>query len=460
MFSFKSKPSAHSQVCEFIYGSSPDAYFVMQDALIIDCNPAMEKMLGRPKEKLLGVGPGALSPEFQPDGRRSSDATPEIFETVAKKGFHRFEWVHQSLDGKPLHVLVTIMMTVIEGKPVVVSFWQDIAELVAFRKRAEETQRRDAEKRAEQEAVFATLAAALKRLAAGDLRCQMTARLQPEYEGIRSDFNQAVDQLASAIARVGENAANIKAASGEISAATSDLAHRTQQQATSVEETAAALEEIATTVDQSTRRAEQAGNLVEQTRRNAELSGRVVGDTVAAMEGIEKSSGEIGNIIGVIDDIAFQTNLLALNAGVEAARAGEAGKGFAVVAQEVRELAQRSAKAAKEIKTLIVASSTEVKNGVSLVAKTGEALRSIAGDIQDINQHVTAVVSSAREQLSAIQEIKQAIATIDRGTQQNAAMVEETAASAHELDKLANVLDSLTQRFSLEDERPAMRWAS
>lgn len=176
-----------------------------------------------------------------------------------------------------------------------------------------------------------------------------------------------------------------------------------------MEETAAALEQITTTVADSSRRAEEAGKLVAVTKQNAEQSGRIVGDAVKAMEEIQNSSKEISNIIGVIDEIAFQTNLLALNAGVEAARAGEAGKGFAVVAQEVRELAQRSAKAAKEIKALITASSGFVINGVNLVGQTGDALQQIVLQVQDINVNVVAIVEGAKEQATGLKEINHAV---------------------------------------------------
>jgi methyl-accepting chemotaxis protein len=206
---------------------------------------------------------------------------------------------------------------------------------------------------------------------------------------------------------------------------------------------------VTTAVKDSSQRAGEAGQLVGKTRAGAERSGAIVRDAVAAMQQIEQSSSEIGNIIGVIDDIAFQTNLLALNAGVEAARAGEAGKGFAVVAQEVRELAQRSAQAAREIKALITKSGNQVQNGVTLVGETGKALEQIVLEVQDINSLVSAIVTTAREQSTGLHEINVAVNQMDQGTQKNAAMVEQTTAASHGLAKEANSLIALLNQFDL-----------
>jgi methyl-accepting chemotaxis protein len=248
---------------------------------------------------------------------------------------------------------------------------------------------------------------------------------------------------------VGENAEAISAGSKQISSAAGDLSKRTEQQAASIEETAAALEEITTTVADSSRRADHAGKLVADTRGNAEQSGEIVRKAIAAMGQIEGSSKEISNIIGVIDDIAFQTNLLALNAGVEAARAGEAGKGFAVVAQEVRELAQRSAKAAKEIKALINTSGEQVKTGVQLVGQTGQALEQIVRQVHEIDINVSAIVEAAKEQATGLKEINTAVNVMDQGTQQNAAMVEESTAASHNLAREAAALFSLIGQFQV-----------
>ena len=291
------------------------------------------------------------------------------------------------------------------------------------------------------------LARGLKQLAEGDLEQTIDNRFPDNLEGLRNDFNQSVQQLREMIGSVGGNANAILDGTTEIRVAADALAKRTEQQAASVEETAAAVAQMTTTIADSTARAGEAGELVAKTRQSAEKSGDVVRQAISAMGAIEGSSHEISKIIGVIDEIAFQTNLLALNAGVEAARAGDAGKGFAVVAQEVRALAQRSANAAKEIKDLITNSSEQVQSGVALVGRTGAALEEIVAQVQEINRNVTAIVESSREQSEGLREINHAVGLMDQGTQQNAAMVEESNAATQSLADEAEALYSLISRF-------------
>jgi methyl-accepting chemotaxis protein len=294
-----------------------------------------------------------------------------------------------------------------------------------------------------------TLGAGLKALAAGDLTQNLSMPFVPSMEVVRKDFNEAVAGLHEAMRTVEMNANAIASGAQEIRSAADDLAKRTEQQAASVEETAAALDEITTTVADSSRRADEAGTLVGKTKAGAETSGAVVKKAIDAMGQIEQSSREISNIIGVIDDIAFQTNLLALNAGVEAARAGEAGKGFAVVAQEVRELAQRSASAAKDIKALITTSGEQVKSGVALVDETGRALQEILVHVHDVHTNVAAIVTASREQSTGLREINHAVNLMDQATQQNAAMVEESTAASHAMAREADALHALIRRFQL-----------
>jgi methyl-accepting chemotaxis protein len=240
---------------------------------------------------------------------------------------------------------------------------------------------------------------------------------------------------------------------GEITHAADDLSRRTEQQAASLEETAAALDEITATVHKSAEGAGEAADVMKTAEEVASASSQVVQETISAMKAIEASSGQIASIIGVIDEIAFQTNLLALNAGVEAARAGEAGRGFAVVASEVRALAQRSADAAKEIKTLIGASSIQVQKGVGLVDRTGQSLERLLALVEKIDHRVAAIASSAAEQATGLREVNTAMNQMDQVTQQNAAMVEQSTAASHALAQESSTLAALVERFSLRRSR-------
>ncbi len=311
----------------------------------------------------------------------------------------------------------------------------------------------------------AALGVALSALANGDLEARIDRPLTPELDQLRTDLNGALQTLQGTMQRVTQTSGTIKSGTEEISASTDDLSKRTEQQAASLEETAAALDEITATVRKTAEGAKHAREVVSAARGDAENSGRIVGEAVLAMGAIQKSSGEISQIIGVIDEIAFQTNLLALNAGVEAARAGEAGKGFAVVASEVRALAQRSAEAAKEIKTLISASSNQVTSGVELVDEAGKALTRIATQVSEINGIVGEIAASAQEQATALAEVNTAVNQMDQVTQQNAAMVEETTAASHSLAAEAEQLSNLVGGFrtgnlvtqSAVPRRPALK---
>ncbi|WP_312780800.1 methyl-accepting chemotaxis protein [Brevundimonas sp.] len=325
------------------------------------------------------------------------------------------------------------------------------AEAVAQRQAAEDERARvEAEKAksAEEDRVAITaLAEGLQAMAGGDLTHRMTVQVAPKAEQLKTDFNAAISQLEQAVAVVVTNVAAIRSGSSEISQASDDLSRRTEQQAASLEETAAALDEITATVNKTADGARQASGVVQSARGDAEKSGVIVRDAVEAMNAIEQSSAQIGNIIGVIDEIAFQTNLLALNAGVEAARAGDAGRGFAVVASEVRALAQRSAEAAKEIKTLISASGQQVGAGVTLVGQTGEALQRIVDRVAEIDGLVSEISASAQEQATGLQQVNTAVNQMDQVTQQNAAMVEQSTAASHSLSQEADVLAASVSRF-------------
>ncbi|AVA24347.1 methyl-accepting chemotaxis protein [Rhizobium sp. NXC24] len=294
-------------------------------------------------------------------------------------------------------------------------------------------------------------------LAEGDLTETMRGDFQGAFGELQQNVNATMANLRSVLGEVRSAIDTINGGAGEMRMSSGDLSKRTEQQAASLEETSAALEEIAAAVKSSTERALEASHMVDEARTSTEQSSVVVKEAVLAMGKIEQASGEIGQIINVIDEIAFQTNLLALNAGVEAARAGDAGKGFAVVAQEVRELAQRSAGAAKDIKALISRSYEEVNSGVKLVTATGEALSLIQGHVLNINEHVHSIATAAKEQSTGLSEVSTAVNQMDQVTQQNAAMVEEsTAASSRLADEAVNLAE-LVARFRLDASVSAPR---
>lgn len=283
----------------------------------------------------------------------------------------------------------------------------------------------------------------------GDLSYRINERFAAEFEELRAAFNQSIDTLSGTLAEVSNATYSVRSRVEVVSKSSDDLSKRTEQQAASLEQTATALGQVTSNVLDSTKQASLAQNMAADTKNGAEKSGVVVRNAIEAMTKIEESAQQINQIISVMDEIAFQTNLLALNAGVEAARAGEAGRGFAVVAQEVRELAQRSAKAAKEIKGLIDTSSGHVETGVSLVNETGVSLEKIEQRASEVNDIIVSIVAVSNEQSIALAEINTSVGLMDKVTQQNATMVQETNLSCDGLMELSSKLESYIQRFRL-----------
>ena len=299
------------------------------------------------------------------------------------------------------------------------------------------------------QAVVAALDEGLERLARGDLAFEIRNSFPQELESLRHNFNKALSTLSVTLAGIGGNSVAVREGSDEMRSGADQLAERTERQAAALTETASAIKAITDGVRTQIARAEDAEKIARNAKADTEQSGHIMRETIAAMEAIQGSSQEINQIIGVIDEIAFQTNLLALNAGVEAARAGESGKGFAVVAQEVRELAQRSATAAKQIAGLLAKSTVEVEHGVTLVEKAGVALQGIGSHVLAINGRISEIMSSTREEAQTLSEINGSVSQLDTMTQQNAAMVEETTAAIHRLAQEAGEMDQRLGQFSL-----------
>ncbi|MDR6764849.1 methyl-accepting chemotaxis protein-1 (serine sensor receptor) [Acidovorax delafieldii] len=294
------------------------------------------------------------------------------------------------------------------------------------------------------------LSAAARRVASGDLGTVSGSATAPA-DSVLASLGDMQVALASIVGRVRASATTIEAGSQEIATGNADLSHRTEQQSGNLQQSAASMEEMTATVQQNADTAQQAAQLASAARAAAEHGGTVVARVVSTMDDITTSSRRIGDIIGVIDSIAFQTNILALNAAVEAARAGEQGRGFAVVASEVRTLAQRSAQAAKEIKSLIEASVEKVETGSALAHTAGSAMTEIVGEVNRVADLIGEISAATREQSAGIGQIGNAVAELDQSTQQNAALVEQMAAAAHTLNQQAHGLVESVAVFRVEE---------
>lgn len=301
--------------------------------------------------------------------------------------------------------------------------------------------------------VLGQMGEALSRLSAGDLAVRLNG-LPPAYARVEQDFNEAVASLATALSTVIGGVTEMSHAMAEIRAGSEDLANRTERQAATVEETAAAMQQVTQTLSKNAEQLRAVSQSVAGARSDAEAGGNIIQSAVQAMGAIEASSGQISQIVSLIDGIAFQTNLLALNAGVEAARAGESGKGFSVVASEVRALAQRSAEAANEIKRIIQTSTAQVSNGVQLVGAAGDALNRIVSGVVDVSATLEGLSINATNQVTTIAQVNTSITDIDQITQANAALVEQSTAAAASLAEQSATIVNATRNFKVGADLP------
>lgn len=397
---------------------------------ILEANENFLKTVGYRAEEVVGKHHSM----FVDENHRSSADYRNFWERLRAGHYDAGQYQRVGAGGKQIWIQATYNPILDpEGKPFkVVKFATDIS----------------AQKRAEVELqqVMTETTAVMDALAAGDLTLNMT-EAEDRFPALRSAINASMANLRKMVGEIREGASRIAQGAGEINEGNTNLSSRTQEQAAALEETASTIEEMTTTVRQNANNSRQANQVASSARGMAEKGGAVVGQAVSAMAEINQSSKKISDIIGVIDEIAFQTNLLALNAAVEAARAGEQGRGFAVVAAEVRNLAQRSAGAAKEIKALIKDSVEKVQEGSRLVDQSGSTLSEIVREVKKVSDIIAEIAAASEEQASGIEQVNKAVSQMDEMTQQNAALVEEAAAASASMEDQARQLDRLVAMF-------------
>jgi methyl-accepting chemotaxis protein len=413
---------------------APDAIYAAQDDRFVFCNPGALRMFGYRRDEFIGSSPAILSPPRQPCGTPSIElVTPRAQEAI-RDGAARFEWQCQRKDGSQFPGLVTLLAAEIDGRPAVVGTTIDITDLSEM---------------------IGGVTAGLRRLAMGDLSEPIRDAFAPHYDTVRRSFNAVVDDLRRLVGAVADGARSIRGGTREISTAADGVSNRIERQAAALEQSAAGLDQLTASLAATAGETDAATALVAAARDDTAAAAALAQRAIAAMRTIEHASREIGEIIAVIDGIAFQTNLLALNAGVEAARAGDAGRGFAVVAQEVRALAQRSADAARDVKQRIGAASEQVDAGVALVDQTDGALRRVVTQIDGIDERIRRVARATRQEADGIGQLNVAVAEMSGATQQHAAMIEQTNAAAHDLAERAAQLERDVARFRLDAAAPS-----
>ncbi len=358
----------------------------------------------------------------------------------------RITGTHQTrlrLGGRTIDLLVTPVHDTDDRRVGTVVEWNDRTQELALSAKAEALHEQEI---ATVRQIDTIVAAAIE----GDLSGRVEAEgMTGFFASVAAGLNALLENMAGLVSSVKAAAAEVRGGADEIARGNMDLSSRTEEQASALEETASSMEQMASSAHLSSGNAAQADQLASEARAQAEAGGGIVAETVVAMQGISASSDRIASIIGVIDAIAFQTNLLALNAAVEAARAGEQGRGFAVVASEVRNLASRSAAAAREIKTLIEDSSNKVAHGTNLVGRSGKALEDIVRAVTKVTSVVAEMSGASKEQAAGIEQVNKAVMSLDAVTQQNAALVEQAAAAAESLLEQAGRLDVIMAKYVL-----------